>query len=84
LADIVIDTCVPEGDASVALPGLPERIGPLSTIVGAAAMQAYMYEAIKEALARGHKPSVVVSANVDSGQDHLSLYDAYRMRIRHW
>ncbi len=84
LADVVIDTCVPEGDASVTLPGLPERIGPLSTIVGATVMQAYMYEAIKEALARGHKPSVVVSANVDNGQDHQSLYYPYRGRIRHW
>ncbi len=84
LADVVIDTGVPEGDASVSLPGLSERIGPLSTIVGAAAIQAYLYEAVKEVLARGHKPSVVVSANVGSGHDHLSLYDAYKARIRHW
>lgn len=84
LADVVIDTGVPEGDAAVSLPGLPERIGPLSTIVGAAAIQACMYEAIKEALARGHRPRVLISANLGDGQDHTSLYDAYKARIRHW
>lgn len=32
LADVVIDTCVPAVDASVVLPGHPDRIGPVSTM----------------------------------------------------
>ncbi len=32
LADAVIDTCVPAEDAAQELPGVPEKIGPLSTV----------------------------------------------------
>jgi len=84
VADLVIDTCVPHGDAALGLPGLPERIAPLSTIIGSAILQALVAETVQEMLACGHQPNVIVSANVESSQDQAGLYHDYLDRIRHW
>lgn len=83
LADVVIDTYVPKGDALLEVEGLPQALGAASTIVGATLMQAYIYETVKEMLARGCRPEVLVSANVDEVQDHRRLFAAYGDRIRH-
>jgi uncharacterized phosphosugar-binding protein len=83
LADLVIDTHVPEGDALLQVAGLPHALGAASTIVGATLMQAYICETVKEMLARGSQPQVLVSANVDEVQDHLGLVTAYGDRIHH-
>jgi uncharacterized phosphosugar-binding protein len=84
LADVVIDTGVPEGDASISLPGLEQRCGPLSTILGAALIQAYICAVIEEMLVRNVKPKVLISANVESGQNLTDLFQEYRQRIRHY
>jgi uncharacterized phosphosugar-binding protein len=83
LADVVIDTCVPEGDAAVSLPGLEEHIGPVSTIMGSALIQAFICETVAEMLRQHIQPKVIVSANVDGDQDHLALFAMYADRIRH-
>jgi uncharacterized phosphosugar-binding protein len=83
LADVVIDTCVPEGDAAVSLPGVKERICPVSTIIGATLVEAFVYEIVQEIIARGQKPNILVSANVDSDQDMRACFDGFRARIRH-
>jgi uncharacterized phosphosugar-binding protein len=83
LADVVIDTCVPEGDAAVSLPGLEEHIGPASTIMGSALIQAFICETVAEMLGRDLQPKVIVSANVDGEQDHPALFAMYADRIRH-
>jgi uncharacterized phosphosugar-binding protein len=82
-ADIVIDTCVPEGDAAVFIPGLPERIGPTSTILGSALIQAYICMTVQAMFDQGHLPKIIVSANVDSQQDHSALFTSFADRIRH-
>jgi uncharacterized phosphosugar-binding protein len=84
LADVVIDTCVPHGDATLTVDGIPERIGPASTIIGAAIMQAYITEIIAEMVRQGSRPKVVVSANIESSQDQVALYKEYQNRIKHW
>ncbi|RCK76840.1 MAG: hypothetical protein ANABAC_3265 [Anaerolineae bacterium] len=84
VADIVIDTCVPEGDAALSLPGLEQRFGPLSTILGSALIQAYICAIIETMLKHQVQPRVLISANVDSGQDHSVLFQEYRQRIRHF
>jgi len=83
LADVVFDTCVPKGDALLQVDGLPHALGAASTIVGATLMQAYIYETVKEMLAQGCRPQVLISANVDEAQDHQGLFAAYGDRIRH-
>ena len=93
LADVVIDTCVPKGDAILALPGLPHAMGAASTVVGAAVIQAYIMETVQELQRRGHTPEVIVSANVADlrsadlesadPQDLDRLFARYAQRIRH-
>ena len=55
IADIVIDTGTPAGDAAIEVPAARPRMGPLSTIVGAAIVHAIQIEAaaLLEATRRG-------------------------------
>ena len=85
IADIVIDTGIPAGDAVVALPGTAFRMGPLSTIVGAAVIHAISIEVATLLLAQGHEPPVLASANLDttSERDLTRLLERYADRIRY-
>lgn len=67
-ADLVLDTGVPAGDAALRLDGLGVPVGPLSTIVGAALIEAVVVGAIAWLLERGIEPQVLRSANVDDAQ----------------
>lgn len=66
LADLVLDTGIEPGDAALALGGLDAPVGPLSTVVGAALINAVVVQAVETLLARGHVPDVLRSANVDA------------------
>lgn len=85
LADLTIDNCVPPGDALLKLPGLASRIGPSSTVAGAAIINSLMIEAVAETLRRGYEAPVLPSANIDGvteGQlKHLLV--RYQGRIRY-
>jgi uncharacterized phosphosugar-binding protein len=85
IADIVIDTGTPAGDAAIAVPGGAFRMGPLSTVVGAAIVHAIQIEAASLLLQRGHEPPVLASANLDTtSQDDLKRTLArYAGRIRY-
>lgn len=85
LADITIDNCVPPGDALVTLPGLKSRIGPSSTVAGAAIINSIMIEAVAETLRRGEESPVLPSANIDGvTEDTLKeILSRYRGRIRY-
>lgn len=65
LADVVVDNCVPPGDALLSLPGLQSRIGPSSTVAGAAIINAIMIEAVAELLRRGEDVPILPSANME-------------------
>lgn len=67
-ADLVLDTGVPAGDAALRLDDLDVPVGPLSTIVGAALIEAVVVGAIAWLLERGVEPQVLRSANVDDAQ----------------
>jgi uncharacterized phosphosugar-binding protein len=85
LADVVIDNCVPVGDAVLELPGLASRIGPSSTVAGAAVMNSIVIEAVAELIRRGKQVPVLPSANVE-GVNEESLNEILRQygdRIRY-
>ncbi len=63
LADLVIDNCVPEGDAAVDIPGSSQKIGPTSTIAGAAIINAIITEAAAYLQQMGLSVPVFPSAN---------------------
>lgn len=70
LADYIIDNCGIVGDAVVQFEGLPQRVGPTSTVVGAALVNALVVETVDRLLARGLEPPVFRSANVDNSEVH--------------
>jgi uncharacterized phosphosugar-binding protein len=85
LADVVIDNCVPPGDALLTLPGLPSRIGPSSTVAGVAIINSIMIEAVAETLQRGERVPVLPSANLDGVTEETlrELLGRYRGRIKY-
>ena len=80
---MVLDNCGLPGDGAVPVEGLPERICPTSTIMGAALLHAVVYEAISLLLAQGIQPAVIRSANLDSTQDLGEIVEGLRGRVRH-
>jgi uncharacterized phosphosugar-binding protein len=85
VADVAIDNCVPPGDALLELPGLESRIGPSSTVAGAAIINSIIIEAVYELLGRGEPVPVLPSANIEGvGEQRLSdLLRRYQSRIRY-
>ena len=57
------------GDAAVGVEGFGNRVGPTSTVVGAAALNAIVAEAVERLVARGIQPEVFLSSNVDGGDE---------------
>lgn len=81
LSDLVLDNCVPYGDASVEIAGHPAHVGPLSTIAGAAILNATMARAVEVLVGRGLAPDTFVSANVQES-DRAAAPDLARWRRR--
>jgi uncharacterized phosphosugar-binding protein len=85
LADVTIDNCVPSGDALLSLPGLESRIGPSSTVAGAAIINSIIVEAVIELLRRGEHTGVLPSANVEGVTENTltEILRPYKSRIRY-
>ena len=82
VCDVVIDNCGEVGDAAVAIPGLPEKIGPTSTSVGCALIHAMVIGAVERMLEMGLEPPVFMSANLDGGDEHNArIFDEYGEHI---
>lgn len=82
VADLVIDNCGNMGDAALELPGVSARVGPTSTVIGAAILNAIISEAVALIVAAGHIAPVFVSANIDSGDEHnRAVLDAYKEHV---
>jgi uncharacterized phosphosugar-binding protein len=76
VADVVIDNGGAVGDAAIEARGFATRVGPTSTVVGAAALNAVVAEAVERLVARGVHPEVFTSSNVEGG-------DAVNARLLH-
>jgi uncharacterized phosphosugar-binding protein len=85
VADVVIDNCAPWGDATVKLPGVPQPVGPLSTVAGAALMQAVMVGVAERLVGKMDPVPVFWSGNLDGvTENNWKLMDPYRGRVRIW
>jgi uncharacterized phosphosugar-binding protein len=85
IADVVIDNCVPAGDALVNIPGLDNPVGPGST-VGTAVVANMIKCAVAEKLTQlGHPPQVLTSSyfigEEASRNGFDRAYDEYRRRL---
>ena len=84
LADITIDNHTVPGDAGFhATPSLPP-VGPLSTIIGAATLNALLAEAVARLGVAGLEAPIYVSANLpDAGAHNAALVARYASRNPH-
>ncbi|MCX7992113.1 MAG: SIS domain-containing protein [Fimbriimonadales bacterium] len=82
VADLVIDNGAPAGDAVVQLEGFPQPVAPVSTVLGAALVNAIVAEACAILVERGVAPPVFMSANLDGGDAHNArLMGRYKGRV---
>ncbi len=84
VADVTLDNRCPPGDAAIQVPGMATLLGPLSTITGAAILNATFIEAARLLADQGKPPAAFVSANVGGGglEELKALTDPYSDRIR--
>ena len=85
LADIVLDNHGVIGDAVCELPGVAQKVGPTSTVVGAAILNTIVVEVCRRLVEGGMQhPPVFYSANLDGGAArNQALAEAYREAIRY-
>jgi uncharacterized phosphosugar-binding protein len=58
------------GDALVELPGLAQRVGPISTLTGAAMLNAVVVRVAELLLQRTGDAPIFMSSNLDQGNAH--------------
>jgi uncharacterized phosphosugar-binding protein len=81
-ADLVLDDLAPVGDALVEVPGLKQRVAPVSTITGAAILNSVVAQAVEIIVERTGDAPVFLSANLDGGDEHNRRWlDHYRGRL---
>jgi uncharacterized phosphosugar-binding protein len=84
LVDIVVDTKMPLGDAIMAIDGVKEKAGPVSTMVNAFTINSIMLEAIAELARRGIEPPLWRSSNSPGGDEaNVGVTERYRNRVPH-
>ena len=84
VCDCVIDNMGDVGDAAVEIDGLPEKIGPTSTAVGAALINALVIDSVNRMIRDGIVPPVLMSANIDGGDEHNErVFKEYADNIFH-
>jgi len=66
IADVVIDNCVPPGDALIHIDGIDSMTGASSTVAGSAIIHSIIIEALSELTGRGVSPAVLPSANLEN------------------
>jgi uncharacterized phosphosugar-binding protein len=86
LAEVVIDTCTPPGDASVRVPGLDEPVGPLSSVANVTIVN-MIKVAVAQRLTEAGKPPPVITSSVLVGEERSRRlfersYEEYRERTR--
>ena len=67
LVDVTIDNGGIVGDAAIAIEGMPTRVAPTSTVVGAAIVNAMVAEVVERMVRSGVIPDVFASSNVAGG-----------------
>jgi uncharacterized phosphosugar-binding protein len=86
VADLVIDTGVPVGDAAVRIPGLETPVGPLSSVAGLTLIN-MIKSAVAQHLTEAGQPPAVITGAVVVGEERSrqlfeQSYREYRERTR--
>ncbi len=82
VADLVLDNCVPPGDASVEIGHTGQKAGASSTIAGALIVNMLMLSVIEHIIEAGEEPPILRSYNLEGADEHNQrLFDRYRVRL---
>jgi uncharacterized phosphosugar-binding protein len=89
VADLVLDSGCPAGDALVKLEGLRPAVAPGSTVVGALILNAIVAQAAQNLLDRGDTPAVALSGNLEGAREYNervlgSIREKFRGRMKHF
>ena len=76
VADVVLDTCTPVGDAAVTLAGLAAPVGPTTTVAGAAIVNALKVRVAELLLEQGVTPAVLPSSLVVGAEASAAAFEA--------
>jgi uncharacterized phosphosugar-binding protein len=83
IGDVVLDNFGEIGDAALQLEGLNTAIGPTSTVIGTALLQAILIETTAQLLAQGIVPDIFASSNSDQGGAHNdALLKTYKPLVK--
>lgn len=83
LADFVLDTGAPPGDA-VTTVAAGKTAGPVSTVIGAALLNALLVEVATDLEKHGHAAPVYLSANMPgAAENNVKLTETYKARNPH-
>lgn len=84
IADVVLDNRCPPGDALVAVDDSLPRVGPGSSVVGLALLNAVVVDALARQVAAGIPPDVYLSAGMPGAAEHNArLARRFAARIPH-
>ncbi len=84
IGDYVLDLGGIPGDAILEVDGIPQKVGPTSSIVGLTILNSLMVGVIGELSDRGITPPVFISVNLDEGAKlNQELMERYRDRIKY-
>lgn len=79
IVDLFLDNCGEIGDAAVSIPGLSAKVGPTSSIIGVAILQAIMVQAVSILTEQGIQPEIFTSSNSDEGEaENEGLISKYK------
>jgi uncharacterized phosphosugar-binding protein len=85
VADFVLDTEVPEGDAVVEMPGCDWRVSPVSTLISVSMLNAVVAQTAQNLITAGQQPPVFISANVPEGDAHnQQMVEQYWRRLTYY
>ncbi len=86
VADYVLDNCAPVGDALLPVKGAVGNVSAVSTVTGAALLQALVYAVCVALAQRGITPPTFLSSNVGAAEADAhndALLEPYRPRLPH-
>lgn len=82
VVDLVMDNCVPPGDAILEIEGLGQRAGASSTLAGVLLINMLVLRVIEELLKQGQTPPILKSQNLEGADDfNMKLLEKYKGRL---
>ncbi len=83
--DVVLDNHGEVGDGVIEIPGMAQKVGPTSTVIGATILNTIVVETVRKLKEKGmENPPIFYSANVDQGDElNQQLFEEYKASIHY-